>query len=351
MRLPTLLVLAAALAAPALAAPLEATLGRNETRVLSAPFAVVPGKTVQDLQLDARLERLGYERVKIRPSKPGQYFHGHEVYWIYRRACHARGSGHAAELIGLALDPGGRVAARRIGDRARAFEEGDVWLEPEVLAESLDGKRADRELVALDRLPEKVWRPVLAAEDARFFEHGALDPRSIARAAIENLRKRRIAEGGSTITQQLVKNRDLSPERTLGRKASEAMRAVSLEAEYDKREILQAYLNTIYFGHADGIAIHGFGTAARVYFGGPAEKLSLAEAAALAAMIQGPNRLSPGKDARALRERRDWVLSRMEELGWATPAEVAAARASAVVARPSPPRVSAPRHLLSWLAQ
>ncbi len=350
MRLP-ILFLSAALAAPALAAPLEDTLGRNETRILSAPFPVVPGKTVRELELDARLARLDYERVKVLPSKPGQYFHGKDGYWLYRRPCRVRGSDHPAELIGLSLGKGGRVVALEAGERTRDFEEGDVWLEPEVLAESLDGQRADRERIELDRLPEGVWRPVLAAEDARFFEHGALDPRSIARAALKNIRKGKIAEGGSTITQQLVKNRDLSPERTFGRKASEAMRGVSLEAKYDKREILQAYLNTIYFGHVDGVAIYGFGAAARVYFDKPAAKLSLAEAAALAAMIKAPNRLSPRNDAGDLRGRRDWVLSRMEELGWATPTEVAAARASRVGAKQEEPRLTAPGPLLSWLAQ
>ncbi len=338
------------LASPAVAAvPLESTLGRNETRVLSASFAVVPGKTVADLALDERLERLDYTRVKTRPSKPGEYFHGNDVYWFYRRACHAKGADHSAELIGLDLQDG-RIAGLRLDRRSRSFDEGEVWLEPEILAESLDDKRAARVRIELDRLPDKVWRAVLAAEDARFFEHGGIDPRSIARAALRNLRKGKIAEGGSTITQQLIKNRDLSSDRTVGRKASEAMRAISLEAQYDKREILQAYLNTIYFGHLEGIALYGLGTAAGVYFGKPAPTLTLTEAAALAAMIQGPNRLSPVHDRSALRTRRDWVLSRMEELGWATPAEVATAKASAVAAKPTSPRVTSPGYLLSWIA-
>ncbi len=205
--------------------------------------------------------------------------------------------------------------------------------------------------VQLSTLPERVWRPVLAAEDARFFSHGGVDPRAMARAALRDLLKGRIAEGGSTITQQLIKNRDLSPKRSLGRKASEAVRALALEEEYDKEEILQAYLNTVYLGHVQGLAIHGLGTAARAYFSRPAAELSLAEAAALAAMIQGPNRLSPLEDAAALRARRDWVLSRMEELGWATADEVARAMATAVSPRPSPPRSRTPVHLLSWIRE
>jgi len=345
-------VLAVATALPALALPLEVKLGRNETRVLSAPVAVVPGLTADEQALDLRLERLGYQRVHDRPTRAGEYFHGRDVYWFFRRACHAGGSDHGEELIGLQLDADGRVAGRRERERerTRSFEVGDVWLEPEVLAESLDGRRADRVPVRLDRLPERVWRPVLAAEDARFFEHGALDPRGIARALVGNLRRGRIAQGGSTITQQLVKNRDLSPARSLGRKASEAARAIALESEHGKEEILQAYLNAVYLGHVDGIALHGLGTAARAYFDKPAERLDLAEAAALAAMIQGPNRLSPAEHAAALRQRRDWVLSRMEELRWATPQEVAAARAAPVTTRPRAPRVSAPRHLTAWIA-
>ena len=95
----------------------------------------------------------------------------------------------------------------------------------------------------------------------------------MARAALANAKKGGVAQGGSTITQQLIKNRDLSPKRSLGRKASEAVRALFLEAEYDKREILQAYLNQLYLGHVDGLAVHGLGTASRVYFSKPAGEL------------------------------------------------------------------------------
>jgi penicillin-binding protein 1B len=340
--------------APLPAAALEEQLGRNETRVLSAPVPVPTGRTVRELALDERLERLGYRRVHERPAQPGEYFHGNDRYWIYRRACRAAGREHDAELIGLALErASGRILGRwQEGRPPQGLEdEAAVWLEPQVLAESLAGDRAERIRVVLSKLPERVWRPVLAAEDARFFSHGGVDLRSIGRAAVHNLLKGRVVEGGSTITQQLIKNRDLSSKRTLGRKASEAMRAQELEGEYTKEEILQAYLNSVYLGHVGGLAIHGIGTAAQAYFSRPTAELSLAEAAALAAMIQGPNRLSPIDDAAALRTRRDWVLSRMEELGWATPAEVAQARAAPVVPRPSPPARRPPVHLLSWVEE
>jgi penicillin-binding protein 1B len=336
------------------AASLEDTLGRNETRVLSAPIPVPSGRTVQELALDERLERLGYRRVHERPARPGEFFHGHDRYWIFRRPCRADGRDHDAELIGLALErASGRILGRFRDGQAPQPREGEdeVWLEPQLLAESLAGDRAERVLLELSELPERAWRPVLAAEDARFFEHGGVDLKAMGRAAVHNLLKGRVVEGGSTITQQLIKNRDLSSKRTLGRKASEAMRARELEDEYGKEEILQAYLNSVYLGHVQGLAIHGIGTAARAYFSRPAGELSLAEAAALAAMIQGPNRLSPIDDAAALRGRRDWVLSRMEELGWATAAEVARAKAAPVTPRLSPPRTRAPVHLLTWITE
>ena len=159
------------------AADLEDRLGRNETRVYSAPVPLLSGMEVSGAALDERLERLGYRRVHARPDAPGEYFHGREVYWFYRRACHEGGKDHPAERIGLELDPrSGRILGRRREGATRmslAAEE-EVWLEPELLSESLSANRADRIKVRLERLPERVWRPVLAAEDARFFEHAGV---------------------------------------------------------------------------------------------------------------------------------------------------------------------------------
>ena len=176
------------------------------------------------------------------------------------------------------------------------IEAPEARLEPQLLAESLAGNRARRVLIDLADLPDHVYQAVLAAEDSRFFKHRGLDGKAIARALLRNLKAGEVKEGASTITQQLIKNRDLTPKRTLGRKASKAVRALTLEAQHEKEEILAAYLNSVYLGHVGQTAVHGLGTAAQVYFARDAEDLSLAEAAALAAMIQGPNRLSPIDD-------------------------------------------------------
>lgn len=345
----------ALLAAPAAGAnPLLDEIGRSEVRVRSAAFPLESGGTLEGYALVERLERLGYDRLSAKPTRPGEYFWGTDRFWIYRRAFRRGGRQEPALLIGLALVRQGKAsrvtAVRGESERGKAKDD-QLVLEPELLTESLDGKRAVRVPITLDKLPERVWRPLLAAEDARFFEHSGLDGLSIARAMLKNLLAGKIKEGGSTITQQLIKNRDLTSERSLERKATEAAFAVALEAQYDKRQILEAYLDQVYLGHVDNLAIHGYGTAARVYFSKRAADLSLAEAALLAAMVQGPNRLAPSRHPQAAKERRDWVLGRMAELDWAKKTEVAQAKASPIRLKPQDPRRPLGRQMVSWAAE
>lgn len=330
-------------------------LGRNEVRVYSAPYPIPLGARLAATAIPERLDRLGYRRVSTQPAAPGEYFWGHEVVWIYRRAHTSAGRPYPPLLFGLDLErASGRILGFIDADRTPLGAERRPWIEPEILAESLTADRARRILVDFDRLPEHVWRTVLAAEDHRFFEHSGLDAISIARALLANAMAGGVEQGGSTVTQQLVKLRDLSPRRTFGRKLSEAVRALALEAEYDKREILASYLDHVYYGHVGGLSVYGLGTAARAFFGKPATALDLGEAAMLAAIIQGPNRLSPVRSPGRVRERQRWVLSRMEELGWADGAAVERAlRGSGPqglpglrITRPEPP---AAVHFLTWV--
>jgi len=335
---------------------LETELGRNEVRVLSAAYRIQPGQSVEASALPERLERLGYRRVHERPAAPGEYFWGHDRFWIYRRAHWYDGRRWPGRLFGMTLERGDRGEGRIVGFvDAAGFPlwqdgAGQPWIEPEVLAESLSPDRAPRVPVALERLPEHVWRAVLAAEDHRFFDHVGVDAIAVARALLANAQAGGVTQGGSTITQQLIKVRDLSPRRTLGRKLSEAVRALALEAEYDKREILEGYLNHVYLGHVDGLALYGIGAAARAYFSKPAADLDLGEAALLAAMIQGPNRLSPVRHPERLAERQRWVLGWLAELGWAEEEAVERARKRGLprlrIDRPEPPPA---RRFLSWV--
>jgi penicillin-binding protein 1B len=206
----------------------------------------------------------------------------------------------------------GRIATLRRGDGTAP----QLVLEPPLLASYRGEERRECWPVRRDELPDHVLHAVLAAEDAAFFVHPGVSLLGVGRALLANLRAGEIVQGGSTITQQLVKNLVLGPERTLSRKAREAVLALLLEMRYGKARILEMYLNEVYLGSRGGANLAGIGAAARAYFGKDARDLTLAEAATLAGMIQAPAAYLPHRDPERARERRDWVLSRMKELDW-----------------------------------
>jgi membrane peptidoglycan carboxypeptidase len=190
----------------------------------------------------------------------------------------------------------------------------------------------DREVVTIDGIAPVVLDAVVAAEDARFYEHDGVDPVSLVRAVVSNVRTGGIAQGGSTLTQQYVKNAFVGDERTLLRKVREAVVAIALERSTPKEEILERYLNAVAFGEgAEGIE-----AAARTYFGVGADELDAAQAATLAQLLPAPSVRNPRADPDGARARRDALLSRMGELGSLTPEEVAAAQATPLEVAPRP---------------
>ncbi|WP_173196149.1 transglycosylase domain-containing protein [Geobacter sp. SVR] len=164
--------------------------------------------------------------------------------------------------------------------------------------------------VSIDRIPFFLQRAVVAVEDARFFEHGGIDVRGIARALVKDVVKGRLAEGGSTITQQLIKNKYLSGEKTIERKFEEARLAMEFEKKYSKKQILEMYFNEIYYGNG----AWGIAQAARLYFDKNPEELNEAECALLAGVQKNPARYNPLGKATYVTGRRDVVLKRMVEL-------------------------------------
>ncbi|MGH2740143.1 MAG: transglycosylase domain-containing protein [Actinomycetota bacterium] len=183
----------------------------------------------------------------------------------------------------------------------------------------------DRTDIKLAEMPGHLQRAVVAAEDAGFYSHNGVSPLAILRAAWVNLTSGQIAQGGSTITQQYVKNAFTGPDRTIGRKVEEALLAIKLEGRLSKREILERYLNTIYLGHG----AYGVQAAARTYFGVPASDLRPIESATIAGVIKAPENYDPIDHPVRAKVRRNYVLSRMEELGMVSPA-----RARALSRRP-----------------
>ncbi|MBI4729056.1 MAG: penicillin-binding protein [Acidobacteria bacterium] len=186
---------------------------------------------------------------------------------------------------------------------------------------------ADRVDVPLRDVPRAMRDAVVAAEDRRFYRHPGVSLAAVVRAAIADVLSGRVEQGGSTITQQYVKNAFVGRDRSLGRKLKEALLAVKLERRWTKDQILGAYLNAIYFGRG----AYGVEAAARAYFGKGARSLTLAESALLAGIIRSPETLDPSSDPEAARARRDRVLDVMSALGMVGPAE--AARATAVPVR------------------
>lgn len=168
--------------------------------------------------------------------------------------------------------------------------------------------------VPIESLPPHTVEAVLATEDRRFFEHWGFDPTGLARAMFANLRAGRFAQGGSTLTQQLAKNLFLSPERTLTRKLEEVALAVWLEVRLSKKEILELYLNRVYFGGG----AYGIEAASQRYFGKPAPKMTLAESAVIAGLLKAPSRFSPATNPQAARARGLVVLAKMSDAGFIT---------------------------------
>ncbi len=170
----------------------------------------------------------------------------------------------------------------------------------------------DRDPVPLERVPQVLREAVLAAEDVRFYSHPGVDARAVARALLANARERQIRQGGSTITQQLAKNAVVGSERSVSRKLSEAGVALSLERQLSKDQILERYLNTVYFGNG----AYGVQTAARRYFGVDSDDVTLPQAALLAGLLKAPRDYDPFRRPRAARSRRDLVLARMHAAGF-----------------------------------
>ena len=188
-----------------------------------------------------------------------------------------------------------------------------------------------RTVVPIDAIPNEMKAAALAAEDADFYQHEGLDYFGMLRALVVNVRSGRMVQGGSTITQQVVKNVMLTPERTFERKAREVLLARKIEQELGKDEILELYLNHIYFGHGR----YGVEEACRYYFGKGIAEASLAEAATLAGLVKGPSLYSPRIDLERSRQRRDMVLAQMEQKGLASPRAVESARRETVVLAPA----------------
>lgn len=303
---------------------------RLPTRIYADYTPLVPGAAMPLDDLLEKLDRLGYREAK-RIGQPGDYLRSEGGIDIYTRAFTHPSGEYPAQPIRVTLTKS-QVETVVSLKEARPLER--AALEPELLTSVLSEQLENRSPVTLQQVPQHMQDAVVVTEDVRFWRHPGVDPFGIIRAVFRNVKAGGVAEGASTLTQQLVKNYFLTSERTYKRKIIEAFMAVILDARYSKREILEAYLNDIYLGRNRSISILGVGEASRFYFGKPISEITVAEAAMLAGMIRSPNNISPFNNPELAMRRRNTVLAAMLKEKKINQAQHDEARSSKLPAKP-----------------
>jgi penicillin-binding protein 1B len=316
-------------------------------RVLARPHRIAVGQDIESTRLLRRIERLGYRRTRSASPGIGEYTRSDDRIAVHRREFVGPSGVVPAMLFAVRLGWGDRI--EEIVDEDVGEQRREVWLDPETLGALADDAPVDRTLVTLDELPKHLLDALFVVEDRRFYDHPGVDLRRMVGALLANLRARGVREGGSTITQQLVKNVFLSHERTIVRKLHEAWLALRVERAHSKEEILQAYLNTIYLGQRGPVGVVGIEAGARHYFGHSARTLSLTESALLVGMIRGPGYYSPWTHPDNALERRNQVLAMMAEQKVITEKQRAAAAKKPLGNVAKPPTSARPRWLLAKL--
>lgn len=281
-------------------------------RVYAQPLEVYEGSRLTPAQLEAQLKRLGYQPVQ-QLSGQGQFARqpqGAQTHYQIATRGFDFWDGRAAPVRWRLTLNQGRVT-RLEGNPDSDF----LRLEPEPIGGIFPAHLEDRLLVRLADIPPLLGETLIAVEDKHFLEHHGVSPRAIARALMANVRAGGVAQGGSTLTQQLVKNFYLTSERSLSRKGLEAVMAVLLELHYSKAEILETYLNEVYLGQQGAKSIHGFALASQHYFRRPLAELSADQIALLVGLVKGASYYNPWRSPKRAKARRDLVLSVMRDAG------------------------------------
>lgn len=279
-------------------------------KVYARPLILYPGAELNPGQLLAELQWADYKSSR-QADVPGTYAQRGDDWIIHRRAFPFWDGSEISRHVRVEIDNQRvKTITTMAGETVPLLR-----LEPQYIGGIFPAHNEDRELITLDEVPPELIAALVVTEDKAFFDHWGISLRGIARAMMANLQVGQLVQGGSTLTQQLIKNFFLTSERTLSRKIQEALMALLLELHYSKEEILQSYLNEVYLGQAGRRAIHGFGLAARFYFGKSIRELSLSESAMLVGMVKGASYYNPKRNPDRARNRRDLVIGLMAENG------------------------------------
>lgn len=279
-------------------------------RVYARSLELYVGAPYSRNQVIEELKLLGY-RAQRKLDKPGTYNTSKTAIAVHKRAFKFWDGTEPARNLKIHFTASGlgkiTAADRQAVDLVR--------FDPLYIGGIYPEHAEDRILVQLEEVPDLLIQGLISVEDKSFYKHYGISPRSIARALISNIKAGKFVQGGSTLTQQLIKNFYLTSERSLKRKLNEAMMAVLLEIHYEKPEILQAYLNEVYLGQAGQRAIHGFGLASHFYFERPINELDLAKIALLIGMVKGPSVYNPRRNPANATRRRNLILDVMAKEG------------------------------------
>lgn len=305
------------------------------SRIYSDATPIVPGLGYPRELLEAKLNHVGYHSTEAALANPGEYRYVGDDLEIYLQDFAYPDMEFHGMPVRVEMDG---ATARRIVRLPEETPLRAVRIEPELVTSIYDDVMEDRIPVPLSSVPQNLINAVIATEDRGFYHHEGISIRGILRAAITNFRHHGVRAGGSTLTQQLVKNLYLTPQRDYRRKIREIAMAIMLEARYSKEEILGAYLNEIYLGQNGAVQINGVEQASRVYFSKHARYLTLPEAATLAGMIRYPNGYSPLKNPDRALARRNVVLKGMLDEKMISPEEYQGAIAAPMTVNKFPKR-------------
>jgi penicillin-binding protein 1B len=290
---------------------------RADPRVFARPFEVRRGQALTPRLLVDRLNDLGYAQ-RARAEQPGEFTIGRDTILVVPRDGESGGQLSRIHFAtrGKEKEPSGIDFIETVGNGKKSDR---LVLDTPLITALITSGREKRRDVPLAQIPQKMVQAVLAIEDHRFYDHPGIDPIAIVASVVDYLLGRKTyLRGGSTLTQQLVKNTFLTPERTPQRKLQEWIMSIALERRLTKDEVLELYLNDVWLGQRGSFAIHGVPEAARIFFGKDVANVSLSEAALIAGAIQSPPRHSPFNNPERSKERRNVVLKAMADAGFIT---------------------------------
>ncbi len=300
-------------------------------KVFARPLELHNNAPVSPEDFNKELQLLGYKS-SDNYNKVGQYVKNGNTFYVHTRGFDFGDFIEPEQVLKVSFD------GQRISDvsSTKPTNQGIARLEPMLIGGIYPQHNEDRVLIKLDKVPKPLIQALIATEDRNFYHHFGISIRGTARAIVSNVTGGK-RQGGSTLTQQLVKNFYLTPERTLKRKANEAVMALLINLHYSKDEVLEAYLNEVNLGQNGNYSINGYGLAAQFYFGLPLRELNIAQQAFLVGLVQGPSLYNPWRNPESALKRRNIVLNNMLVMGYISQAdyETEKARPLGVLAKPT----------------